>query len=143
MPIVNPSFEFSSNVSTPWEAAGWSYDSNAACRIKGFGTYEDPYEKFAWSPYTEDLALGIVAFFDHDTLRYESFNVGHFIETWSSSWHTSFSDSFAWGIWDPVFHSGVMYGYENFSWHSFNDVFLPGAICLFNGADVYESFEPW
>lgn len=144
MAITNPTFDNCPAPTTPWEASGWVYVSSAACRMAGFGEYEDPWDLFTWSEFSVDQSSWAPALFDRWTVLYDDFDFGGLVDEWSPSWLVSAGDDFEWSVWDPVFHPGVASGYDDFAWDAFSDVFVPGLVCLFDaGTLVYEEFETW
>lgn len=144
MPIVNPTFDLCPAAVTPWEATGWVYTSSGACRMAGFGDFEDPFDLFTWNPFSVDMSGWAPALFDLWTVFYEAFDFGGLVDEWSPGWLVSTGDDFEWAAWDPVFHPGVSSGYDDFTWSVFSDLFVPGVVCLFDVATLpYEEFETW
>lgn len=144
MAIENPTFEISPSSSTPWEASGWIYESSAACVISGFGTYEEPFEYFTWSEYVSDLDGAIPALFSRGSELYSSFCFGSLIDNFVPSLLVACSDDFEWNTFDPVLYHGAFFGYEQFTWSLFHDVFLYGVICMFDSGTIhYDGFETW
>jgi hypothetical protein len=144
MPITNPSFETATALVTPWEATGWTYASAAACRLAGFGEYEDPLELFTWGGFSVYTSTFLFAVFGPGINMYEPFSWGNFIEDWAPGWIVSFLDSMEWYTFSDVFVPGIFFGYDAFDWSVFSDVFVPGFVGMFDaGTEQYEEFETW